>query len=459
VRGEGVTEQPLVLTAELPLVLQLEPFVADVPDGPVAGRLDAEIQLARLADVAGLDDDRLEGLLDAGLSLGGTLQDPQLDGTVAITGGIYENGLTGTVLHDMTLHARARQQRLTIEELSANDGGSGRITGQGFVEIDPEASFPLDVTLSLQSARLVQTNDADATLGGQLRLAGTALATSLTGQIAVERADISIPDQVGPSVPTIQVEEIGGPPGRASSPGAGGGSALDLRLDVIVNLPGRLFVRGRGLESEWEGRIEAKGSASDPRLTGTLQIRRGAFDLLDRRFNLRRGVITFTGSSPPNPTIDIEAVAQATDITAIVRISGDASAPIITLESEPPQPEDEVLSRLMFNRAASSITPLQAVQLAAAVNRLRGGGPGVLDRLRGALGVDTLDVDGGGDTGTTVRAGRYVADGIYVEGETGTANQSSRARVEVEILPNLSLQADTGADASSGVGFKWQFDY
>jgi translocation and assembly module TamB len=229
----------------------------------------------------------------------------------------------------------------------------------------------------------------------------------------------------------------------------------------VVNLPGRVFVRGRGLESEWEGRIEAKGSASDPRLTGTLQIRRGAFDLLDRRFDLRRGVITFTGQSPPNPTIDIEAVAQATDVTAIVRIGGDASAPTIALESEPPLPEDEVLSRLMFNRAANSITPLQAVQLAAAVNRLRGGGPGVLDRLRTALGVDTLDVGGGdeGDAGTTVRAGKYLSEGVYVEGETGTASQSSKARVEVEILPNVSLQAETGADANSGVGVKWKYDY
>ncbi len=461
VRGEGVTDKPLVLTAELPVALQLEPFVADMPDGPVAGRLDAEIQLARLADVAGLDDDRLGGLLDAGLSLAGTLQDPQLDGTVEIIDGIYENGLTGTVLRDMTLRARARQQRLTIEQLSANDGGSGRISGEGFVEIDPAASFPMELTLSLQSARLVQTNEADATLGGQLRVAGTALASSLTGRIEVERADIMIPDQVGPSVPTIQVEEIGGPPGRTNGAAAtaGGGSGFNLRLDVVVNLPGRVFVRGRGLESEWEGRIQAKGSASDPRLTGMLQIRRGAFDLLDRRFNLRRGLITFTGSSPPNPTIDIEAVAQAADITAIVRIGGDAKAPTIALESQPPLPEDEVLSRLMFNRAANSISPLQAVQLAAAVNRLRGGGPGVLDRLRGALGVDTLDVDGGDGTGTTVRAGRYIADGVYVEGQTGTAAQSSRARVEVEILPNLSLQAETGADANSGVGVKWQFDY
>ena len=434
-----------------------------LPDGPLAGRLDAEIQLARIADVAGLDDDRLEGLLDAGLSLGGTLEDPQLDGTIEISNGIYENGLTGTVLHDMTLLARARQQRITIEQLSANDGGSGRISGQGFVEIDPDTSFPMDVTLTLQSARLVQTNEADATIGGQLRVAGNALAAALTGTLEVQRADIMIPDQVGPSIPTIQVEEIGGSTGRTASNGADGASAqasgFNLGLDVTVNLPGRVFVRGRGLESEWEGRIQARGSASDPRLTGTLQIRRGAFDLLDRRFNLRRGVITFTGASPPNPTIDIEAVAQATDVTAIVRVAGNANAPTIALESEPPLPEDEVLSRLMFNRAAGSITPLQAVQLAAAVNRLRGGGPGVLDRLRGALGVDTLDVDGGGDTGTTVRAGRYLAPGVYVEGETGTASQSSRARVEVEILPSLSLQADTGADANSGVGLRWQFDY
>jgi translocation and assembly module TamB len=456
-RGEGVTDRPLLLRAELPLVVQLQPFVVQIPDGPVAGRLDAEIQLARVADVAGLDDDVLEGVLNAGLSMGGTLRAPQIDGTVTIVDGIYENGLTGAVLRDLTLRARARQQRLTIEELAANDGGSGRITGEGFVEFDPAASFPLDVSVSLQSARLVQMTDAEATLGGRLRLAGDVLAASLSGQIEVERADISIPDRIGPSVPTIQVEEIGGPPERTSS--SSGGPAFDLGLDVVVNAPGRVFVRGRGLESEWEGRIEAKGTASAPRLTGTLRIRRGVFDLLDRTFNLRRGVITFTGSSPPNPQLDIEAVAQATDITAIVRVTGNANAPVIALESQPPLPQDEVLSRLMFNRSAGSITPFQAVQLAAAANRLRGGGPGVLDRLRGALGVDTLDIGGGDATGPTVRAGRYLAPGVYLEGETGTAGQSSRARVEVELMPNLSLQADTGSDARSGVGLRWQFDY
>ena len=58
-----------------------------------------------------------------------------------------------------------------------------------------------------------------------------------------------------------------------------------------------------------------------------------------------------------------------------------------------------------------------------------------------------------------MRAGKYLSQDVYVEGETGTAEQSSKARVEVEILPNLSLQAETGTDANSGVGLKWKYDY
>jgi translocation and assembly module TamB len=461
VRGEGVTDKPVVLAAELPVVLQLEPFQFDLPDAPVSGRLDAEIQLARIANIAGLDDDRLEGLLSAALTVGGRVTAPQLDGTVDLANGIYENGTTGTVLHNLTLRARARQQRLTIEELSANDGGTGRLTGQGFVDIVPAASFPTELRLVLTSARLVQTNEADATISGNLAVDGSAAAASLAGALTVDRADIQLPDQVGPSVPTIEVQEVGFPDGGAPRSQASAGTPFDLRLDVVVNLPGRVFVRGRGLESEWEGRIEAKGSAADPRLTGALQIRRGTFELLGQRFDLRRGVITFTGASPPDPTIDIEAVTQAGGITAIVKATGTAKNLTIALTSEPPLPQDEVVSRILFNRTASQITPAQAIQLAAAVNELRGGGPGVLDRLRSTLGVDTLDVGGGGDAtaGTTVRAGKYLADGVYVEGETGTAQQSSRARVEVEILPNLSLQAETGADANSGVGVKWKYDY
>ena len=464
VRGEGVTDKPLVLTAELPLVLQLQPFLFQLPDGPVAGRLDAEIQLARFEDVAGLDDDRLEGSWILGSAWAARYSDPQLDGTVEIVDGIYENGLTGTVLHDLTLRARARQQRLTIEELSANDGGSGRITGQGFVEVDPAASFPFDVSLSLQSARLVQTNEADATLGGNLTLAGSARTASLAGQLEVERADIRLPDQVGPSVPTIEVVEIGGDTQRVAIDGTGGGSAFDLRLAVVVNLPGQVFVRGRGLESEWQGRIEAQGMASEPRLTGRLEIRRGTFDLLDRRFDLRRGVITFTGPSPPNPRSTSRRSRRRPTSPRSSGSSGDAKQPTFALD-EPAAPaagRGAVPAHVQSSGELDHAVPGGSARCRRqSPARWWPGRPGPAAHgarrrharhRRRRRRHDQQYGDHGPRGQVPVR--RHLRRG---RGRHGRPEQP--ARVQVEILPNVSLQAETGADANSGVGVQWRFDY
>ena len=52
-----------------------------------------------------------------------------------------------------------------------------------------------------------------------------------------------------------------------------------------------------------------------------------------------------------------------------------------------------------------------------------------------------------------------MSEEIYVEVEQGAATETSRGRVEVEILPNVAIEADSGADAQSGVGLRWKFDY
>jgi translocation and assembly module TamB len=269
-----------------------------------------------------------------------------------------------------------------------------------------------------------------------------------------------MPESTGPQIATLDVVEVGGnaPPVAEQETGTGGG--FELILDLTIDLPARIFVRGLGLESEWAGRLQVRGPASSPLVVGQLEVRRGRFDFLDRRFELRRGTIEFTGSTPPEPQINLEAVSQGGGITAVVRLTGPASKPEVQLTSDPPLPQDEVLSRLLFNRSVSEITPAQAAQLALAVNRLRGGGPGIMDQVRNTLGIDTLDV-GGGDTpgSASVRAGKYLSDDVYVELEQGTNDASGRARVEIEILPNVSLEADTSQDANSGIGIQWRLDY
>ena len=59
----------------------------------------------------------------------------------------------------------------------------------------------------------------------------------------------------------------------ATAGGSGGGSGLT--LDLTVNAPQQIFVRGRGLDAELGGSIRLTGPLSSPRAVGqfTLQAR------------------------------------------------------------------------------------------------------------------------------------------------------------------------------------------
>jgi translocation and assembly module TamB len=466
-RGRGVSKQPMTLSAALPLVVRFDRREFALPqDGGLSGHLKADLALARLAGLAGLDDQTLSGDLSLDLNLDGTLEAPGIQGTITVKDGGYANGTTGTVLRAIALRARADGRQLVIQQLSATDGGSGSLSGSGKITIDPVAHFPLSLQAELKQARLVRRDDADATISGKLQLQGNLAQLKLEGGLTVDRAQIRIPDSTGPDIAVIPVKEVGDRRAQPVAPAATG-SALALALDLKIDLPGETFVSGRGLESEWQGQLQVTGSADNPVLVGTLKVRRGYVDLVSQRLNLTKGVISFNGATPPDPMVDVEATAQKADFTAIVQIQGQARHPTLTLTSQPPLPQDEILSRLLFNRDSTSITPAQAAQLAFALNRLRGGGLDVMGRLRSILHVDTLDVtsstsnntDGSATTDETVRAGKYLNNDVYLELQKGVAAQSGKARVEVQILPNVSLQAETSENAQGGIGLQWRYDY
>ena len=460
--GRGFSERPVTLTAEVPLVIRFDQAAFELPaDGRLAGRLDARLELARLAALAGLDDQTLKGTLNVGLTLDGTIAAPGVAGTIEMQDGSYANGTTGTVLRGISLRAQANERQIVLKEFKATDGGKGSLSGDGTLAIDPAARFPVTLSLKMKDARLVRRDDVTATLSGQLALSGDFGQLKLGGGLTVDRADIGIPDSTGPDVPVIAVKEVGGDR-AAVAPAPSSGTSIPLIMDLKIDLPGQVFVRGRGLELEWQGKLQVTGPIDKPRLVGTLEVRRGYVLFLDQRLVLTKGLITFGGAVPPDPTVDIEATARKGDLTAIVRIEGEARKPKLTLDSQPVLPQDEILSRLLFDREASQITPVQAGQLAFALNRLRGGGGfDVMGKLRSILHVDTLDVTNSdsGSNEQTVRAGKYLNPDVYVEVQKGTADQSGKARVEVEILPNVSVQAETGQNAQGGVGIQWRYDY
>jgi translocation and assembly module TamB len=250
-------------------------------------------------------------------------------------------------------------------------------------------------------------------------------------------------------------------------------AALPATLDITVELPGQVFVRGRGLDSEWKGRLHVTGTVEEPEIVGKLETVRGSFSFLGKSFQLTQGTITFDGGRKIDPALDITTQTNSGGLTAQVIIGGRAGEPTIRLTSTPEVPQDEILARILFNKGMGQITPMQGVQLAQAAATLASGGPGLLDRLRGKLGLDRLDIGSGdqqtssgtsnnnsnnGSSNATISAGKYVASGVYVGVDQDTSGQS-RAKVEIEVLPNVTVDTETGSRGSTGVGLNWKMDY
>lgn len=223
-------------------------------------------------------------------------------------------------------------------------------------------------------------------------------------------------------------------------------------------------MRGRGLDSEWRGDLDVQGTAGQPLLVGTLQVIRGRFDFLDKTFDLTQGAISFFGSSPPVPVLDFTAQSKMKDITAILKVSGPAAAPVIDITSDPPLPREEVLARVLFGRSADRITPVQALRLAQALRTLSSARSlPVLDLLGGTrklLGLDRLEIrTSDEEAGTGLGLGKYLTDEIYVDVQKNLSGEGGKLSVEVELTPNLTVESEVGSNAQTGVGLNWKLDY
>jgi translocation and assembly module TamB len=452
--------------AELPLTLSLLPFRCSLPgSGEVRGRLGGEVDTAIVGALLGLDDQRLEGSLAVRLELAGTRSTPSLSGEAHLQKGTYENARTGTILRDLDLVLSAKPPQVILERARGTDGTDGTVTGGGWLDLLPAGGFPFSLEVNLREATVVRHDYVTATAGGRLTLSGSLEQAVLQGELEVAPAAIRMPERLPLDIPNLEIIEIGGPSRQASAePRKGKATTFRLNLEVHLISPGRIFIRGRGLESEWRGSLRIKGPVAEPMITGSLSLVRGRFDFPGKEFTLTRGHISLDGAVPPVPNLDVEAEARAPKLIARLHLVGPSSSPTITLSSDPSLPQEEILSQLLFGRSSTAITPLEAAQVAYAANALvGGGGPDFMGRVRRILRIDQLQVKQretpGGTQEAAVVAGKYILDGVYLEVEKGTEATRDKASLQVEITPNITVGTQVGVDSQGGVSLNWRRDY
>jgi translocation and assembly module TamB len=191
-------------------------------------------------------------------------------------------------------------------------------------------------------------------------------------------------------------------------------------------------------------------------VTGGFDLLRGSLSLLGKRLVFTQGQVRFHGDVIPE--LNMVAETTATDITARIAVTGPANQPTFQISSQPSLPEDEILSRILFQRPSGSLSGFQAIELANAVASLSGNGD-AFERLRRNLGVDSLDISTSATGGPLVGATRAINDRISVGVTTGASPQDNGIDVYLDVTRDVRIQAgvDATGGTSGGIGAEWEY--
>src|SRR5208283_5317485 len=151
------------------------------------------------------------------------------------------------------------------------------------------------------------------------------------------------------------------------------------------------------------------------------------------------------------PNIDLVAEASAADITARIEVTGPANQPTFVITSNPSLPEDEILSRLLFQKPSGSLSAFQALELANAAATLSGNS-GVVDQLRKSLGLSSLGLGSSASGGGLLGLGRAINERINVNVTTGARPQDNGVNVDLDVTRHIRLQAGVDAAGGTSVG-------
>ena len=437
--------------------------------GPLDLHTTGALDLTLLDPILTASGRRAMGRLTFDATAAGTLAAPRLSGQAQLAGGDIQDFTQGVHIANLAATITADGQTIRLASLTGH-AGPGTIAASGTIGV-LAPGLPVDLTITMRNARPLASPTITADLNADLTVKGAVeRGLDLAGRIGIERATLNIPDNLPGSVAVLPVHRPGDKPAPPAAP------AAPIGLDLTIDAPGQIFVRGRGVDAVMGGTLTVHGSSTKPQVGGGLDMRSGSVSVAGTTLSFTRGRVGFDGtgvSGKIDPTLDFLATSTTTGVTAMLAITGYVSKPKITLSSEPELPQDEVLSYLLFKQSAKSLGPFQIAEIAAGLVQLTGaggsGGFNPLDTVRKGLGLDRLTLGSSTTTGTTaaanttnptVEGGKYVANGVYVGAKQGTTGNQTQATVQIDITKGLKLETDAGTGPGGNqVGLTYQFEY
>lgn len=311
------------------------------------------------------------GMLDANAKLVVTPTTTEVSGSAKLDKGLVQLPAIGQRFTDISARVAIGGQKVKVEAFTAR-GTTGRMTGRasasldGFdlrgadahLVIDKDESLPLtlegaaigDVSGSINA---VYTSPPSGERKLNIEVPVLRLVTPDTSGYDLQNLDPPEDIRVGVrradgTFTALAVQPLS--PGGATDTSSVPSNPLRIRVRLGQNVT---VEKGRTAKVQIGGEMQIL-SGVETDVTGRIEVRGGKLDVSGKTFEIERGVVTFQGGDPGNPTVTATARWDAPEYTVYADYIGDVKNGRIKLRSEPPLTPSEIANLLMFGSPEGS---------------------------------------------------------------------------------------------------------
>jgi translocation and assembly module TamB len=289
-----------------------------------------------------------------------------------------------------------QNNEVKVSELKAQVGG-GQLTAGGSITYKPQLRFNL--ALSANSVRLRYPEGVRTVLNSELAVNGTPDESLATGRVLIDNVSFTQDFELGDFIGQFT---------GSSAPPSGEGLAQNMKLDVALQTTSRLNVVSSVVSIQGNVNLRVIGTAAEPVIVGRTDLNGGEVFLMQRRYQVVRGIINFVNPSQTTPVVNVLITTTVNQYNLSLNFAGPVDRLRTTYTSDPPLPPIDVINLLARGQTTAeqdlpSNLGANSVIANGLASRLTGQVSGQIQKL---AGISSLQIDptiGGNGSDPTAR--------------------------------------------------------
>jgi translocation and assembly module TamB len=228
---------------------------------------------------------------------------------------------------------------VSFSNLRAEAGGGKLLLGGVVTFGRGAAPVQYDLTINATGVRVRWPAGMSWLLDANARMIGNTRGADLGGKITLNRLLLTN----GPDAAALLLMAPRGPSieSESSSP-----FLRNLQLDFTVTSGSGSRLEWTGAHIETDANVRIRGTWSRPSVLGHVHLLSGEVNFRGNKYRLSRGDMNFANPLQLDPVMNVEATTTIQQYEITVDLTGRASALRLSYRSDPPLPENDVISLL-----------------------------------------------------------------------------------------------------------------